>query len=62
MALPPCCAGRCRGQRTRSAAVDRIAVPQGSWAYPDPARLVADRVGAAEARPTWSSWASPSRA
>jgi acetyl-CoA C-acetyltransferase len=24
---------------------DRIAVPQGSWAYPDPARLVADGVG-----------------
>ena len=29
--------------------VDRIAVPQGSWAYPDPARLVADRVGATRA-------------
>jgi acetyl-CoA C-acetyltransferase len=27
-------------------AIDRIAVPQGSWTYPDPARLVADRVGA----------------
>jgi acetyl-CoA C-acetyltransferase len=26
--------------------VDRIAVPQGSWAYPDPGRLVAGRVGA----------------
>lgn len=30
--------------------VDRIAVPQGSWSYPDPARLVADRVGATQAR------------
>ena len=30
--------------------VDRIAVPQGSWGYPDPARLVADRVGAPGAR------------
>lgn len=31
-------------------AVDRIAVPQGSWSYRDPGRLVADRVGASEAR------------
>ncbi len=31
-------------------AIDRMAVPQGNWAYPDPARLVADRVGAAECR------------
>jgi acetyl-CoA C-acetyltransferase len=30
--------------------VDRIAVPQGSWSYPDPARLVADGVGASRAR------------
>jgi len=30
--------------------IDRIAVPQGNWAYPDPGRLVADRVGAAGAR------------
>jgi acetyl-CoA C-acetyltransferase len=30
--------------------VDRIAVPQGSWHYPDPGRLVADRVGASGAR------------
>jgi acetyl-CoA C-acetyltransferase len=29
-----------------AAAVDRVAVPQGSWAYPDPARLVAARIGA----------------
>jgi len=31
------------------AAVDRVAVPQGSWTYPDPARLVAARIGAREA-------------
>jgi acetyl-CoA C-acetyltransferase len=31
-------------------AVDLIAVPQGSWAYADPARLVAGRVGATGAR------------
>ncbi len=30
--------------------VDRIAVAQGSWGYPDPGRLVADRVGASGAR------------
>jgi acetyl-CoA C-acetyltransferase len=29
---------------------DRIAVPQGSWTYPDPGRLVADAVGARRAR------------
>jgi acetyl-CoA C-acetyltransferase len=32
------------------ASVDRITVPQGSWAYPDPARLVAERIGATGAR------------
>jgi len=31
------------------AAVDRVAVPQGSWTYPDPARLVAHRIGASGA-------------
>jgi acetyl-CoA C-acetyltransferase len=31
-------------------AIDRMAVPQGSWAYPDPARLVAEAVGAREVR------------
>jgi len=30
-------------------AVDRIAVPQGSWSYPDPARLVGQRIGAPDA-------------
>jgi acetyl-CoA C-acetyltransferase len=29
---------------------DRIAVPQGSWSYPDPARLIAQQVGASGAR------------
>ena len=37
------------GGRGLGAAVDRVAVPQGSWAYPDPARLVARRIGAPEA-------------
>jgi len=32
--------------RGLASAVDRIAVPQGSWAYSDPARLVARRIGA----------------
>jgi acetyl-CoA C-acetyltransferase len=31
-------------------ALDRIAVPQGTWTYPDPARLVASGIGAARAR------------
>jgi len=31
-------------------AVDRIAVPQGTWSYPDPARLVAAAIGAGHAR------------
>jgi acetyl-CoA C-acetyltransferase len=34
------------GGRGLAAAVDRVAVPQGSWAYADPARLVAHRIGA----------------
>jgi acetyl-CoA C-acetyltransferase len=34
------------GGKELAGAVDRIAVPQGSWTYPDPARLVAERVGA----------------
>src|SRR6185437_10259088 len=38
------------GAASLLAAVDRIAVPQGTWSYPDPARLVADRVGASRAR------------
>lgn len=31
-------------------AIDRIAVPQGSWTYSDPGRLVADAVGAKQAQ------------
>ncbi len=31
-------------------AVDRIAVPQGTWSYADPARMVAERIGATAAR------------
>jgi acetyl-CoA C-acetyltransferase len=34
------------GGRGLAAAVDRVAVPQGSWTYPDPARIVATRIGA----------------
>lgn len=34
------------------AAVDAVAVPQGTWSYPDPGRLVAARVGAPGARTT----------
>jgi acetyl-CoA C-acetyltransferase len=43
-------AGSDAGAPTMLAAIDRIAVPQGSWSYPDPARLVADGVGARSAR------------
>lgn len=38
------------GAPALAAAADRIAVPQGTWGYPDPARLVAAAVGAAGAR------------
>ncbi len=38
------------GTRSILTAVDRVAVPQGTWSYPDPGRLVADRVGARRAR------------
>jgi len=34
------------GGRGLAASVDRVAVPQGSWTYPDPARIVATRIGA----------------
>jgi len=43
-------AGTDAGSRGLLERIDRIAVPQGSWAYSDPARLVADRVGATRAR------------
>lgn len=38
------------GTPALAAAVDRVAVPQGSWSYPDPARIVAERIGAPAAR------------
>lgn len=38
------------GARSLLAALGQLAVPQGTWHYPDPARLVADAVGAAGAR------------
>jgi acetyl-CoA C-acetyltransferase len=38
------------GMTAMLGSVDRIAVPQGSWSYPDPARLVAEGVGARSAR------------
>ncbi|HXQ59829.1 MAG TPA: hypothetical protein VN799_07010 [Acidimicrobiales bacterium] len=34
------------GSSTLLGAVDRIAVPQGTWSYPDPARLLGARIGA----------------
>ncbi len=40
------------GARSLLGAIDRIAVPQGTWSYPDPARLVAEAVGAKDARTT----------
>ncbi len=50
------------GSTDVAGAIDRIAVPQGTWTYPDPARLVAHRVGAAGRVPTSWSWASRNRA
>ncbi len=38
------------GSSSIAAAIDRIAVPQGTWAYRDPARLVAATVDAKDAR------------
>jgi len=43
-------AGDDAGSRSLLAAVGRIAVPRGTWSYTDPARLVADHIGAADAR------------
>jgi acetyl-CoA C-acetyltransferase len=50
MAMALVAAAEDAGSTNILASVDRIAVPQGNWAYPDPARLVADRVGATRAR------------
>ena len=38
------------GRDGLAARADRIAVPQGSWSYPDPARLIGEQVGAFGAR------------
>ena len=43
-------AGADTGRSGLLAGIDRIAVPQGSWSYQDPGRLVADGVGASEVR------------
>jgi acetyl-CoA C-acetyltransferase len=43
-------AGSDAGSSQILARVDRIAVPQGSWSYPDPGRVVAGMVGASGAR------------
>ncbi len=43
-------AGQDAGAPALLGAVDSIAVPQGSWAYADPARMVAGRIGASRAR------------
>jgi acetyl-CoA C-acetyltransferase len=50
MAMALVAAAEDAGSTNILGSVDRIAVPQGNWAYPDPARLVADRVGATRAR------------
>ena len=50
MALAALAAAADAGAPALITAADRIAVPQGTWGYPDPARLVATRVGATEAR------------
>jgi acetyl-CoA C-acetyltransferase len=50
MARAVVAAARDAGSTTLVAAADRIAVPQGTWSYADPARLVAGRIGATEAR------------
>jgi len=43
-------AGADSGSKAVLAAVQQVAVPAGTWAYPDPGRLVAERIGAAGAR------------
>ncbi len=40
------------GSRRWLESADAIAVPRGFWSYPDPARLVADEIGAKQAK-TW---------
>ena len=43
-------AGTDSGESAVLAAVQQVAVPAGTWAYPDPGRLVAERIGAPQAR------------
>jgi acetyl-CoA C-acetyltransferase len=43
-------AGADSGSDAILAALQQVAVPAGTWSYPDPGRIVADRVGAAGAR------------
>jgi len=50
MALAVQAAAADAGSTTLLAAVDSITVPQGTWSYSDPARLVAPRIGAPAAR------------
>jgi acetyl-CoA C-acetyltransferase len=50
MAMALVAAAEDAGSTSILGCIDRIAVPQGNWAYADPARLVADRVGANRAR------------
>src|SRR5947209_20616625 len=38
------------GSGTLLAAVQRVAVPRGTWSYTDPGRIVAERIGAPAAR------------
>jgi acetyl-CoA C-acetyltransferase len=50
MALAAEAAGADSGVPGLLAHLGRIGVPQGTWSYPDPARLVAERLGASGAR------------
>jgi acetyl-CoA C-acetyltransferase len=47
------------GSSSLLGAVDRIAVPQGTWSYTDPARLVAKRIGSPQARTTFGRLGVP---
>jgi len=43
-------AGADSGSSAALRAVQQVAVPAGTWAYPDPGRIVAERIGATQAR------------
>jgi acetyl-CoA C-acetyltransferase len=47
------------GSSSLLGAIDRIAVPQGTWSYADPARLVAERVGSPGARTFFGRLGAP---